>query len=247
MSSINYGVIIQARMSSTRAPSKVAYKILGKEMLFHQIKRLQNNGIENVFVASSLKPDDAEVAEIAKKCGVETFRGSLDNVLERYIMAAKNFSVENIIRVGGDDPLIDPCCIKSLIQAHKNQRADFIYASHKYGWIYGTAAELVECSALEKAQRLAVSKSDKEHVVTFIRNNNAFPQYRISPEKKELIRPDIYFSVDYSQDIELITEVLTYFAKKNKLYSFSQFDLVKLYDSSQLNINNKNLHDGFDE
>ena len=243
--SIDYAVLIQARMGSSRAPGKVSHRILGKEMLFHQISRLKINGINNIIIATTKNKTDDAIKTIAETCEVNLFRGSENNVLERFYMAAKGFQIKNIIRVGGDDPLVDPNCINALIKHHKQSSANFIYASHKQGWIYGTAAELIEFKTLEAANMLASSSIDKEHVVTYIKDNPQFSQVKISPENKREIRPDIYLSVDYQEDLDLIEEILMYFSLKKKLYTFTQSDLIDLYDGGKLNIKNRHLHEGF--
>ncbi|HWY33640.1 MAG TPA: hypothetical protein VNX68_03275, partial [Nitrosopumilaceae archaeon] len=148
---------------------------------------------------------------------------------------------------GGDDPLIDPNCILSLVKQHKAHSANFIYASHRKGWIYGTAAELIEFGALEKAHRLATSSVDKEHIVTFIKNNSLFTEIKIAPLNKKEIRDDIFLSVDYREDLDLIEQILVWFSSQNKLYTFGQRDLIALYDSGTLDIRNRDLHQGFSD
>jgi spore coat polysaccharide biosynthesis protein SpsF len=243
----DYAVLIQARMGSSRAPGKISHKILGKEMLFHQISRLQKNNIKNILIVTSENKNDDVVENIANRCKIQVFRGSEDNVLERYYLAAKEFNIKNVIRIGGDDPLIDPVCIHSLIEQHKRNPVNFIYASHKLGWIYGTAAELIEFEALEKANKIAISRLDKEHVVTFIKNNPQFTQARISPRNKNEIRPDIFLSVDYPEDLDLIDQILIFFNSRDVLYTFTQAELIELYDSEALIIDNRGLHEGFKE
>lgn len=247
MFNYDYGVVIQARMGSTRRPGKIAYSVCGHTLLEYQIKRLQVAGIDNIFVATTDLEADDLTEQITLKAGCKCFRGSENDVLLRYVKCAEHFKIKNIIRLGGDDPLADPLCIIKLIETQKNLKTDFVFASHKYGWIYGTAAELIAYQALKKASEKALSPSDREHVVTYIRNCSDFSRIKISPDDKTLIRPDIYVSIDYPEDLSLVSQILEFFAPKNRLFNFTQKELVELFDSGILEITNKNLHHGFEE
>ncbi|MGE4497256.1 MAG: NTP transferase domain-containing protein [Deferribacterales bacterium] len=240
----NYGIIVQARAGSTRCPCKIHYEILGKPMLYHQLMRLKSAGFENLAVATTVLENDDITEKICSSAGVDCFRGDVDDVMKRYIESAEFFGFETVIRVGGDDPLIDPQCIKKLIERHRQKPSNLIYASHRKGWIYGTAAELFELNALADAYPSA-EKADREHVVTFLRKSPLFTKEALTPEENILIRDDIYLSVDYQEDLDLITQILEYFGTKNCLHTFSQRQLVELYDSGMLTIMNKHLHDGF--
>lgn len=172
------------------------------------------------------------------------FRGSEDDVMGRYLACCQHFNVKNAIRVGGDDPLLDPECIKCLIETHKNYGNDLVYASHPEGWIYGTAAELFSAEALETACGETQNIVDREHVVSFLKNSDRFTKIAVKPDFK-LRRPDIYLSVDYQEDLDLIEQIVTWFDEKGQRYTYSQQELIALYDSGCLKVNNKHLHSGF--
>lgn len=244
---IKYGIIIQARMASTRRPGKISFEILGRSLLFHQINRIKAQCNIPVIVATTNNTTDDWTSLACEEMGIPYFRGSEDDVMHRYLMAAKHFNVQNIIRVGGDDPLIDPNCILRIIEKHQEEGGDFVYASHRNGWIYGTAAELIPSTSLERAYKEVKEDSDKEHAVSYIRKNEFFKKVKVSPQNAKLIRPDIFFSVDYQEDLDLISEVLIKFNEVKKLYTFSQDDLIKLYDSGVIKITNRHLHEPFDE
>ena len=187
-------------MGSTRTPGKVGKIIAGQAMLHHQLQRLLKNGISDIIVATSESKNDDEVVSIARNLNVEVFQGDENDVLKRYYEAAKKYHVKNIIRLCGDDPLIDPECIYSLINIHKEKSVEFITASHQNGWIYGTTAELFTFDCLEFTQNNAFSKLEREHVNPFIKQYQGFSKIRISPTDKKLIRPDIYVTVYFPED-----------------------------------------------
>lgn len=244
---IKYAIIIQARMGSTRRAGKISYEILGKPLLQHQINRLKSGSDLPIIIATTDQAADNWTVSFAHDIGVPVFSGSEDDVMQRYIMAAEKFGVENIIRIGGDDPLIDPQVVNNLVSTHQHCNTDFVYASHRNGWIYGTAAELITLEALKRAYPTVNNACDKEHVVSYIRKNHSFSKHKISPIHNSLIRYDIFLSVDYQEDLDLVEQILTHFSKQGKLYTFTQQELIELYDSGKLNITNKHLHEPFDE
>lgn len=238
-------VVIQARMGSTRRPGKINYSFDGEPMLGYQIKRLKSFGIDNIIVATSLKTQDDITEKIALENGVKSFRGSENDVMQRFYDCALEYNIEVIIRVGGDDPLIDPNGIKILYDTFREQTDyDLIYTSHENGWIYGTAAELFTFESLKKANKLSVDKVEREHVVPYYKNNHNVKKMKLD-SPMEINRKDIYLSVDYQEDLDLIGQILRYFTIKGERHSFTQQELIELYDSGKLTINNKHLHSGF--
>ena len=238
-------VVIQARMGSTRRPGKISYLFDNEAMLAYQIKRLKSYNIENIIVATSDDKKDDVTEDIVLNEGVECFRGSENDLIKRYYECSLKYNLETIIRVGGDDPLIDPDGINFLYNTYKNNPIyDFIYTSHKEGWIYGTAAELFTFNAIEKANTFASKSIEREHIIPYFKENEDIKKISLNAPK-EIRRSDIYLSVDYQEDLDLIGQILRYFTSLNKRYSFKQKELVRLYDSGQLIINNRHLHNGF--
>lgn len=238
-------VVIQARMGSTRRPGKINYLFDDEPMLEYQIKRLKNFGINNIIVATSEEKQDDITEKIVFDNGIKCFRGSENDVMNRFYECALKYNIDIIIRVGGDDPLIDPNGIKALYNSYKeNLNSDLIYTSHEDGWIYGTAAELFTFESLKKANSLSVDKVEREHVIPYYKNNNSMSKIKLNAPH-EIKRKDIYLSVDYQEDLDLIEQILRYFSTENKRYSFTQQELIELYDSGKLSINNKHLHSGF--
>jgi spore coat polysaccharide biosynthesis protein SpsF len=238
-------VIIQARMGSTRRPGKINFLFNDEPMLAYQINRLKAFGIHNIIIATSQEKEDNITERIALNSNVTCFRGSEADVLKRFYDCSKTHRIDIIIRVGGDDPLIDPEGIKFLHDTYKkNQEYDLIYTSHQEGWIYGTAAELFTFDSLQNAHIMAKNPIEREHIIPYYKNNDSVKKMKLNAPK-EINRKDIYMSVDYQEDLDLIKQILEYFTNKKKRYSFTQKELIKLYDSNKLIVTNKHLHNGF--
>ena len=119
---MDIGIIIQARMSSKRLPGKVLKKINGKPVLEIMLNRLEK--IKNKFkiiVATSYTKEDEKIVQLCKRLKSDYFRGSLNDVMQRYIKCAKNYKFEHIVRLTGDAPLIDPDLVLASISEYKRE------------------------------------------------------------------------------------------------------------------------------
>ena len=109
MKSKKTAAIIQARMGSTRLPGKVMKNLKAKPVLWHVIERVkQAENIDEIIIATTTHERDKIIFEKAKEWGVKAYRGSEEDVLERYYEAANNYETDTIVRITSDDPLVDP-------------------------------------------------------------------------------------------------------------------------------------------
>lgn len=161
--------VLQARASSRRLPGKVLKPILGKPMLAHQIERVKRaRSIERLVLATSANDDDDAVADLGKTSGVDVYRGSLDDVLDRFYRAAEPFAPSHVVRLTGDCPLADPELIDRIVAFAVEGGHD--YASNTIPPTYpdGLDVEIASFEALGTAWREATSASDREHVMPFL-------------------------------------------------------------------------------
>jgi len=222
--------IIQARMSSSRLPGKVLMPLVNKPVLAHVIERLSYcKMVEKIVVATTDENSDDPVADYCKNNNIDYYRGSLEDVLDRYYHAAKIYHADPILRITGDCPVIDPMVIDAVITG---------YLSGEYD-CYGLGGEFpdgLDCtvfsfSAIEKAWKKAKLKSEREHVGPYIENNphlfrnGALELFQgLSQQRWTLDEPD---------DYKLLTKIF------NKLYRPDSPFLT--YEILQLIKNNPNL------
>jgi len=161
--------VLQARASSRRLPGKVLKPILGKPMLAHQIERVQRaRSIERLVLATSANDDDDAVAELGRACGIDVYRGSLDDVLDRFYRAAKPFAPSHVVRLTGDCPLIDPDLIDRIVAFALDGGYDYASNTIQPTFPDGLDVEVASFEALGTAWREATSVSDREHVMPFL-------------------------------------------------------------------------------
>lgn len=201
--------IVQARAGSTRLPHKVMKRVAGIPMIELLLKRLSEaSNISQIVVATSVNPNNHELADHVTKLGFNVFQGSEDDVLERYYLAAQKFNADVIVRITGDCPLVDANLVDEIIRFFK--LGNFDYASNTLAPTFpdGLDVEVFTMKALEKAFLLASSAYDREHVTPFIKNSPEF-------SRGNFVNEDDYshmrWTVDEDVDFGVISRVFERF------------------------------------
>ena len=231
-------VIIQARTSSTRFPKKVLKEIKDNSLLGLVIKRLkQASSIDKIIVATSQNPGDDLIEEIANRLRVDTFRGSLENVLDRYYYASSKYCSDVIVRITADCPLIDPKLVDAIVYEFKKNRLDYLSNTLIPEFPDGQDIEVFSFKTLKKAWELATLKSDLEHVTPFIYNNSSFfgnSMFSAANFDNKLgDYSNFRMTVDYPEDFSLI-ESLIYLGGTDLSWK-SYVDLIIDNDLSKIN------------
>jgi spore coat polysaccharide biosynthesis protein SpsF len=161
--------IVQARMSSTRLPGKVLMPILGEPMLSRQVERLKRaRSLDRLVIATSVDPRDEPVAQLASALGLESYRGSLDDVLDRYYQAAVALRPSRVVRLTADCPLADWEVIDQTVESALAGGFDYASNTLRPTWPDGLDVEVMTFGALEAAWREATDPVEREHVTPFI-------------------------------------------------------------------------------
>ncbi len=202
-------VIVQARMSSSRFPGKSLELIGNKPLVYYVVKRLELTGLP-VIVATSTDASDDILTNYLEGQNIKVFRGSLSNVLNRYITAAEEFGVEEVVRVTADNPLVDIVSLKRSLNLF--QKYDYVDGIYQDGLIKGTGFELVSLKELKSIK--SNNPNHLEHVTTALREN--LPK---NPRYEKLQIPyyhqfidKIVLTCDYAADLELLKKIFTAFA-----------------------------------
>lgn len=224
---MNPGIIIQARTDSSRFPKKVLQLIETKPILWHVIERCKKINLP-IIVATTNRSIDDPIVRIAKDCEVDYFRGSIDDVLDRYYQAAKKFNLDIIIRITADCPLIDPKQSKKVLTLLKEGKADYVGLDGKK-IPDGLDTEGFTIDALEKAWENSVLKSQREHVTPYLKDPvNGFRTLII--ESNDDLSKNRW-TVDHPDDLTFVREVY------KELYHGNIF-----YMEDVLNLLNKKPH-----
>lgn len=225
-------VIIQARLSSTRFPGKILKKILGRPLLWYLVERVKKaKAINKIVIATTTNEVDRPIVEFAKDNDIDFFRGSEEDVLDRYYKAALEFKADVIVRVTSDCPLIDPKLIDDTIHLYKNTNAQYAAntvppETSKYP--DGSDVEVFSIKDLKRAHEEAKDPFDREHVTFYFwRYNNGFKIAQLDNYKNH---SKYRFTVDYPEDFEVVEFIIKELKKRN---SFGHVDeIIEILDAN---------------
>ncbi|WP_313150299.1 glycosyltransferase family protein [Lysinibacillus capsici] len=228
--------ILQARMTSTRLPGKVLKPLNKVEpMLLHQIRRiLKSKLIDELIVATSIGKEDDEIVNLCKQNNILYYRGSLDDVLDRFYAVSLQYTPKNIIRLTGDCPLIDPKIIDKVISLHICNEND--YTSNVIIPTYpdGMDVEVLTYETLIKIKKSASRPSHKEHVTLYLNENREKFKTENVTYNKDL--SEIRLTVDEYEDLELIQKVYNKLQNKGD-YTLEDIIILFKNEPELLNIN----------
>lgn len=202
-------LIIQARTGSTRLPGKTLLDLAGSPMLSQQLRRLSRcRMVDEIVVATTQNHADDPIVDIAEAEGVRWFRGSEDNVLSRYLGAAREAMADIVVRVTSDCPLIDPEQTDRVIKELQDNTSKYDYASNMIERTFprGLDTEALFMDTLERTARLAVSTAAHEHVTFFILRERP-DLFIIHSVTDSHDNSDLRWTVDTPDDLAMIRKI----------------------------------------
>jgi len=207
MTDQNIVCIIQARMGSVRLPGKVLLEICNHSVLWHVLNRVSRSRYLNqILVATSELPGDDVIAKKCREWGQQFFRGSEQDVLDRYFQAAQAVNATIIVRITADCPLIDPEIMSKMIEKFNHEKIDYLSnVVEPRTYPKGFDTEIFTMSALRQAAKEAKNTYDREHVTPFIRNNP--DKFRVQPFFNDHDLSRFNFSLDTLDDLKIISAI----------------------------------------
>jgi len=218
------GVLIQARLSSSRLPKKMLMNI-GEYKLVEFIynRCLLSKESDLCAIITSTDKSDDELYNFCIKKGIQVFRGSLNNVLQRYIDASIFFELDVVCRVCGDSPFVDIEYIDEMFLELNDRMLDYV-GFNKDTVVHGLDSEVFEVNVLKNLLNEDLSDDDLEHVTFYIKNNLEKYKYKniVSSFSLDEVK-NIRFTVDYKKDLEICK---MYYHKHLKSINFKRSDLI---------------------
>jgi len=237
--------IIQARIGSSRLPGKVLAEIDGDPMLWHVVRRTRAaETLDEVVVATTTEPADDGIVAVCRERGVAYFRGSEEDVLDRYYQAARLHHAQAIVRITSDCPLIDPEIIDKTVRAFLDEQPDYASNARARSYPRGLDTEVMTFRALELAWRNAREPYQRSHVTPyFYENPGQFKTLSVTSDKDYSAHR---WTVDTAEDLEFVRAVYARFESE----AFPWRDVLRLLERepelSEINrfIAQKALHEG---
>jgi len=219
--------IIQARTGATRLPSKVLEELAGEPMLARVVNRTgRAKTLDAVVVATTVKPADDAIANLCKARGWQLFRGSEDDVLDRYYQTALNYQADIVVRITADCPLIDPEIIDKAINVFLTDYPSLDYVSNSliHTFPLGLDVEVMSFTALTRAWNEDTNPAWREHVTPYIQRHP--DKFKIRDVTDDKDYSYMRWTVDTIEDLAFVRKVYDHF--KNDTFSWREvLELLK--------------------
>ena len=227
--SMNRVAIIEARMGSSRLPGKVLKQILGKPMLEFLVERVrQAQRIDQIVVATTESGSDDPIEALAKRLKVGCFRGSENDVLDRVLQAAFQYSADIIIEITGDCPLIEAEKIDQMLVSYQHMKYDFMMNRLDASYPPGLGLRIFLRETLEKVNYLTQDPVDREHVTLYVwEHPELFSIYSFQNNLDQKYW-DIRLTVDNEEDFMFIEAIFSELYPRNP--KFDLYDIIDLLE-----------------
>lgn len=225
---MNTGIILQARIGSSRLPGKVLKSIGRKLMLEHIIYRLSFlQHSSQLILATSTLPGDDVLAYFCQSHSVNCFRGSELDVLDRYYRCAQQYKFDHVIRLTSDNPFVDIEELDRLIDLHYKSDADY---SHSFNALpAGSGAEIFTFETLKQSYADGIKPNHREHVNEYIQENPELfhiETLQVIPSKN---RKDIRLTVDTERDYQKACFIVEH-SKSDYITTEEAIDLCSIFE-----------------
>lgn len=228
--------IIQARLTSRRLPGKMLEDISGRPLLWHVVDRARSGQrIQDTVVATTDNAADDPLVDLCREIDVKCFRGSEEDVLDRFYNAALANRSTIVVRLTGDCPIIDPGVIDQIVVAQQNYGVD--YASnvgtldaegHFLGRTFpdGLDAEAFTFETLERTWREAELPSEREHLTSYIYKHPE--RFTIHQVQQESDLSHLRWTVDGPEDLAVVRQIFGHLYSPQR--HFTMADVLRLLE-----------------
>lgn len=232
--------ITQARYGSSRLPAKILKTVNGVTLLDMHLQRvLKARRVTDIVVATTNEENSDKIVEIAKRNEINYYKGSLDDVLERFYFAAKEHEPDYVIRLTSDCPFVDPEVIDSVVEVITREDYDYIGTGLRPTFPDGISIEAFTFKALEKAYKEASLNSEREHVTPYIWKNSSVKGgtlFKSFNYANDVDYSKYRLTVDTQEDFELIKVLVEELGSEKGWLDYVSY-LIK--NPSVFNINSK--------
>lgn len=218
--------IVQARMSSSRLPGKVLLPLAGRPVLAHVVGRISACvKVDQVVVATSTDPSDEPIIRWCRAENVSCHQGSLTDVLDRFLSAARHEGADAVVRITADCPAIDPTVVDAVIAGFWEGGYDYFGLGG--GFPDGLDCEILSMDCLTRVAAQATRPSDREHVTPFVKRNPG--QFKSGELRLFEGLAHHRWTLDQEEDLAFLTAVFDRLQRDDCLFSASE--ILKLLDA----------------
>ena len=215
MKQAKVNAIIQARCGSTRFPDKVFVDIDRKPLLWHVVNRLKYaDMIDDIIIATTVNPKDDKIVDWCKTESVKYFRGSEEDVLNRYYSASVAFPSDVVVRVTADDPFKEPLVIDKVIKKLIDEKMDLVTNNFPPSFPEGLDCEAFTFDVLRLMEKTTQDLFEREHVTQYVYHNP--DKFKIGNIVSETQLSAYRWTIDNIEDYEMVKAVYEKRDKESK-------------------------------
>jgi spore coat polysaccharide biosynthesis protein SpsF len=217
--------IVEVRMGSERLLGKSMKKIIGKPMIELLTERLKKVATLNeIILAIPTSPENDVLEKFARDHGLECFRGSEDDVLDRVLQAAKKFNVDVIVEITGDCPLIDPEITDKVVDFYLKNFNSYSFVSNVTPVTFprGLDVRVFSTKVLEEVSTITNDPADRENVSIYIYEHPEKYRLHNIEAKGKLRRPDFRICVDTIEDFKVVESIFENLYRRNPNFGASE-------------------------
>ena len=213
--------ILQARMNSSRLPGKVLRPVNGRPLIEWQIRRIQESKhISKLVLATSADESDDDLNDFVIQLGVQTHRGSMDDVASRFKGFLEIEKPEIFLRLTADCPLVMPTLIDEMLQEFKQKRCDYLSNTMAPTFPDGLDIEIIRTKTFLDLDFSQMNPQEREHVTLRI---NRYPeQFNLVNFYSKSDLSDQRWTVDYQEDLDFISQIFAYFSGKEAIFNLEE-------------------------
>ena len=197
--------VVQARLGSTRFPGKMLATLGEHTLLEWVVTRVKGaRSLRRVVVATTSDAVDDRLVAACQQLGVESFRGSADDVLARFAGALSGDSADVVVRVCADNPFVDPECIDTVVAELVASGSEYAFNHRPHGdgnYADGFGAEALTRPMFEKLAASPLTAAQREHVTLAIVDGSVPSRVHACRAIGVLARPKLRFDVDTPADL----------------------------------------------
>lgn len=205
-------ILVAVRLKSKRLKNKALLNLFGKPLIVQLTQRLKKSKLSSDIVwCTSKKKVDDKLEILAKKINVKIYRGDAKDVMKRFILAAKKYRANNIVRVTGDNPLTDPQIIDFMIKSHLKSKKDYTSCN---SIPFGVRSEVISLKILEKCHSMLADPNSSEYMTWMLNRPDYFKTNELTHPNSKINRPEISLTVDYPQEYKNVNEIYNFYKGK---------------------------------
>ena len=218
---MNVVAIVQARTGSTRLPGKVFLPLNGKPLIWHIIQRVRkSNFVNQIVIATTLNKKDDQLVEWAANENITIYRGSEDDVLDRFYQTAIYIKADIIVRVTADDPFKDPEIIDKAISIFIDNDLNFISNNNPPTFPEGLDVEVFDMDTLKLAFNNSKDSFEKEHVTPYMFRNAE--KIKTQNFKNIENKSNLRWTIDTEIDYEMVKIVYQNLYKEGSIFMYKE-------------------------